>query len=492
MAEALNESLLTADESAKGAPRIRLSEMGYPGLKVVQKQIMEEADSRLRMPNLIKEIDKMKKDSTVAAALSFYKIMIGRVKWDVKAPVGASKELVERTKFIQSCMGDMKTSWFDFIQSTLTSVDYGFAPVEKVFKRRSFANSKYNDGLIGWNDLPIRAQSTISGWVFDDTGRELIGLEQSTANLQYSGRYTNLSPDGTSTIKIPREKFLLFRTSPQNGNPEGYAALKASWQAWRFKQEIEQQECLGLARDLGGLLKITMPARYLSPDASASEQAVAQNFQKVCRNVSQGEQSGIILPSDADEATKQKMFDAELLTSQGGKSYDTNEIITRLKSEILVSLFSDILQLGANATGSFALAGAKESIISFALDFRLREIKNVLDNDLIKSTFEMNGWDTKELPEFVYESVDEVSLDEAGKFLQRVTSVGLVEIDREVLNFVRKTIGLTELPADVEPREEYMAENTSRAGDGMATAGEGTSTSVSGRDESSLNTENAA
>ena len=52
-------------------------------------------------------------------------------------------------------------------------------------------------------------------------------------------------------------------------------------------------------------------------------------------------------------------------------------------------------------------------------------------------------------------------------------------------------LGLDNLPegADVN---ELLSDNTSRAGDGFTTPGEGTATNVSGNDTSSLNTENAA
>ena len=143
----LNEALLTPDDSTKAAPRMALGEQGFLGLKEVNGQILTESRTKLRMPNLINEINMMKQDSTIAAALDFYKIMLGRVKWDIKAPVGASAETIERTKFLQTCMNDMDTSWFDTIQGILSVVDYGWCVCEKVYKRRTNKNSKYNAGI---------------------------------------------------------------------------------------------------------------------------------------------------------------------------------------------------------------------------------------------------------------------------------------------------------------------------------------------------------
>jgi hypothetical protein len=75
--------------------------------------------------------------------------------------------------------------------------------------------------------------------------------------------------------------------------------------------------------------------------------------------------------------------------------------------------------------------------------------------------------------------------------LQRAASTGLVEVDRQVLNVVRTAIGIDELPDDLPPQMDILSGNSSRSGDGMATMGEGTSTSVSGKDTSSNNLDNA-
>ena len=49
-----------------------------------------------------------------------------------------------------------------------------------------------------------------------------------------------------------------------------------------------------------------------------------------------------------------------------------------------------------------SLAGSKTNILAVAIDARLKEIQEVLDNDLIPSLFKLNGWEDEELPKFVY------------------------------------------------------------------------------------------
>ena len=489
---ALSQTELQPDADVNAPPRIALGNQGYPGLRIASGQIMQESVQKLRMPYLIKEIDEMKRDSAIASALTFYKMMIARCDWDVKAPVGASKQTIERAKFIKTCLHDMDTSWFSTVQTFLSSIDYGFAINEMVFKRRTKNNSKYDDGLVGLKDLAPRAQQTHYEWQHSDDGRSLLGWWQSTQYLPTGSVPSDLH--GKGKIFIPRSKFLLFRTSPENGNPEGAAALKSAWIAWRYKKAIEEEQMKGIARDLGGLLVLTGPARYMSPDASVAEKAVYEDMKRYGRNVSNGEQSCLVLPSDVDPETKTKLFTVDLMTSQGSRGYDTVKILASLQSQILVTLFADLLQMGADGGGSFALSDNKKDLVEFAIEYRLKEIADVLNTELIPALFRMNQWDMKELPFFTYSNVTQTSLEETSKFVQRICSVGAIEMDREFFNATRVAMGLQPYPDDEPVHEDEIPNAVSRSGDGMEVGktGNGTSDNVAGQNSSDNNMDNKA
>ena len=95
--------------------------------------------------------------------------------------------------------------------------------------------------------------------------------------------------------------------------------------------------------------------------------------------------------------------------------------------------------------------------------------------------------------ELDYDGFDQESLDEVGKFVQRISSVGLVERDRAVLNYVRNKLGVDLYPDDEAPHEELLTGNTSKSGKGMTTPFEGTRTSLGDSlNSSDLNVDNAA
>lgn len=229
----------------------------------------------------------------------------------------------------------------------------------------------------------------------------------------------------------------------------------------------------------------------MSPDATNEQKAIYQYYMNMVRNLERNEQSGIVLPNAYDPESRQPLFTFELLSVQSGKQYDTNTIIQRYDYKLLTALFADFLKLGQEQVGSFALAGSKTSIMAMAIEARLREIADVLNNDLIPQTFALNGWDDEELPKFTYSDLDEEDIDEFGKLVQRVFSVNAVEFDREIANIIRERgFGASPYDKDEPINEDLLPTNRSRSGDGMAKSGNGTSDNVASRDNSAANVDN--
>ena len=107
--------------------------------------------------------------------------------------------------------------------------------------------------------------------------------------------------------------------------------------------------------------------------------------------------------------------------------------------------------------------------------------------------FAMNGWTDTELPKIKFSDFDEQNIDDFGKFLQRASSVGLVERTRPVLNIVNKRMGIPLRPLDEPFDETIMTGYKSNSGEGFksATGGlNGTSNKVADEDTSVSNLEN--
>jgi hypothetical protein len=176
----------------------------------------------------------------------------------------------------------------------------------------------------------------------------------------------------------------------------------------------------------------------------------------------------------------------------GKKGFDTTKVKEYYKNLILTSLFADILIMGQSATGSFALGQIKNSLSGAMAESMIREIKSVFNNDLIRQTYELNGWNPARACTLDFENLESADLESFSKAVQRFASTSVLEVDREVLNRVRESIGVDPLPEDEEPNQELLPAFASRSGDGMevGTTGNGTAKTVSGDDTSSNNLEN--
>lgn len=470
--------------------RFRLGEMGSLGLRTFSGVTQDELKAELNWPRSINTFRDMSYHSAVNAPLTLFENIISKATWTYKPPADATEEEKEQAKIINQMMQDMEQPWSEFIRDVLSSNIFGFSVHEKVFRKRLKVNgSLYDDGIIGWKKLPIRVQESISKFIFSEDGNEIIGVQQ---NLSAINDIYNRFSKRSNLINIPRSKFLLFRTGKHRGDPFGKSPLRDAYLAWRFLTALEELEATGVAKDLNGLPVLMLPAQYLAADAPPEVQAIRQYYEGVMRNLQMNEQSAVILPQVIDPESRTPMFKLDLLSVDGKKNFDISKIKEYYKNLIFTSLFSDVLTLGQSSTGSFALGSIKNSLSGAYAERLISNIAEVIQNDLIRQTYEINSWPTDRMGKLDFDNLDNTDIESLSKYLQRVASVGLLEKDRAVLNAVRQGIGIDPLPEDLPPQQDLLTPETSRSGDGMVTPGEGTATNVSGQDTTSNNLENAA
>lgn len=471
--------------------RFKLSEAGYLGLNVYNGITQDELKKELNFPYSIQTFKQMSYHGTINSALTLFDNLISKADWKFKAPKDATPQELDQARAINEMMTDLQgQTWSDFISEALSSNVFGFSVHEKVYRRRNKSTgSKFNDGLIGWKKLPIRNQETIEKFIFSDDGNEILGVKQNlTAVSDLYNRYTNRT---LKEVVLPRSKIMLFRAGKHKGDPFGKSPLRDAYLAWRFLTVIEEIEANGVAKDLAGLPVLKLPPQYLSQDASPEQKAIRAYYENVMRNLQVNQQSALILPQAFDSDTRQPMFSLELLSLNGSKAMDTTKIKEYYKNLILTSLFADVLVMGQTSTGSFALGQIKNSLSGNAADSMLKKITQVINDDLIRQTYELNGWDTSRMGTMDYDNLQTDDLEAFSKAVQRYASTSMLEVDRSVLNRVRESIGIDSLPEDEEPNADLIPAKTSRSGDGMKTAGDGTSIAPSGSDTSSNNLENA-
>jgi hypothetical protein len=404
-------------------------EIGATGLKQYSGYIYEEFLRQLWQSKWKKIVREMSEnDPIIGGTLRAIEMLVRQTSWRVE-PASESPEDRQRAEFVQGALYDMSHTWQDTLSEILSFVPWGWSFVECVYKKRggdvndSTKRSKFNDGRIGWRKWAIRAQDTLSQWIFDESGG-MRAMVQSPP------------PDFISRT-IPIEKALHFTTTSRKRNPEGFSVLRNAFTSFYNKTNLQRIEAIGIERDLAGIPTAWVPADLLQAELSADKQSVYNAIKDIVINMRRDEQEGLIFPL-AYDADGHKLYDLTLLTTGGRRQFDTDVVVKRYNAQIAISMLADFILLGHEQVGSYALAGSKTTLFSVALGAFLDSICEVINRHAIPRLFKYNGWPTNKTPTIVHGDIDTVDLNELGTFIERLSGAGFTlhladEVQRHIL-----------------------------------------------------------
>ena len=412
--------------------------VGRSGLNRWQGFISEEYVKELQGKKGIQSYKEMSdNDSVIGSVLLAIKLLIRQASWTV-TPGGNKPKDKEAAEFVESCMDDMTGTWSDLISEILSFLVFGFSVHEIVYKRRLGKNkdgakdSKYDDGLIAWRKLGIRAQETVDEWAYDEESDELTGLYQT-------------APPSYNRVFIPKEKFLHFRTESVKDNPEGRSILRTAYRAWYFKKRIEEIEGIGIERDLAGLPIMTPPEGVdiwdkSDPDAIAALQAA----EKIVTHVRRDSQEGIVKPFG---------WTLELLSTGGRRNFDTTQIIERYDTRIAMTMLADFILLGHQNVGSFALSSDKTDMFGYALGTFMDIISETFSNEAIPRLIDLN-WEHFEgitdYPRLEHGDVESPDMTALANYIKTMVGAGIITPDPALEAHLRE---VAHLPEATEPKE---------------------------------------
>lgn len=424
-----------------------MTEIGHSGLKRSGGIIEEEFLRELKGSRWWRVVREMQQDAVIGGVLLAIELSLRQVAVEIEA-ADDTPQADEARLFVEECLGDMSSSWADTLSEIVTMLSYGYSYLEIVYKRRMGDNrdtgkaSKYDDGRVGWRKWAIRSQDSLDRWDFDGEG----GLQGMWQVQDYG-----------SPVLIPIEKALLFRTSTHKGNPEGKSALRSAYTAWYYKRNISRIEAIGVERDLAGLPVVYMPPNYLSANATANERALFAAMKEIVTNIRRDEQEGVIMPMLYDDDGN-KLFDLQLLTSGGGRQFDTDAIIARYNQQISMSVLADFIMMGHEKVGSYALSATKSSLFKTALDAWLQAIAAVINTHAIPRLLRLNGIALEFAPKLCFGRVGEITLEDVTMWIDSVAKAGGQLFPHlETENHLRRLVGLP--PLD---EEEYQAREDER------------------------------
>lgn len=382
-------------------------EIGSSGLNRWGNYIYEEFLTQLRWPNASKVYKEMAdNDPTVGGILYMMQNLVRNVQWNV-VPGGETDGDIKAANFLENCMNNMSVSWVDTINDILSFFTYGWSFHEIVYEKK--------DGHIVWKKFAPRSQHTLYGWEINDEGEITAMLQQAPPNYKIA--------------RIPMEKGLLFRCGVRNNNPEGKSLLRNAYRPWYFKKRIEEIEGIGVERDLAGLPLLQPPEGIDLWDETNPEAVKMRNYAtNLVKNVRRDSSEGLVVPFG---------WEFKLLSTGGSRQFDTNAIISRYDNRIAITMLADLVMLGTDRNGSFALADIKKSLLANSVQSLVKDMANVINENAVKTLFRYNNFPgMTNIPKIVPSDVEAPSLKEIGDYV-RATGISALN-DPAVMDYLRE------------------------------------------------------
>lgn len=427
-------------------------EIGRVGQRRFQGVFFEEFIKDLHGHKGIETYKEMSENDDVIGAILFAIEMLMRQCEFRIDPAGETEADEKAAKFVEECLYDMEDTWTDTLSEILSFLTYGWSYHEIVYKRRNGktrdkrTTSKYDDGLIGWRKLPLRAQETLYQWEYEDNTDDLIGMTQAP-------------PPDYGNLTIPIEKALHFRTRSRKANPEGRSILRNAYRAWFFKKRIQEIEGIGMERDLAGFPVLTGPEELDLWDQDNLEAAtMLATAESIVTSIRRDAREGLVMPYG---------WKLELLSAGNRRQFDTNQIIERYDKRIATTVLADFVLLGQEGVGSFALSSDKTRLFSVAIGTYLDIICEVFNNQGIPRLIELNSEHFKgitDYPEMHHGDIEEEDIQKLGTFIKDMVGIGALMPDEDLEEFIREK---GNLPKKVEGVDPYPAQQPQQAQPGQ-------------------------
>lgn len=374
-------------------------------------------------------------DDIIGAMLFAIEMLMRQVTWDIE-PAGNTKADKNAAEFIKSCMNDMEQSWQDTISEIMSFLIYGWSYHEICYKRRIQNQSKYTDGLIGWQKLALRSQDTLYRWEYGEND-DLLGMSQ-------------IAPPDYIIRTIPIEKALHFVTKSRKQNPEGRSILRNCYTDYYYKKRFRQIEGIGVERDLAGLPLLQPPENTDIWNDEPESMKALMYAEKLVKNIRRDEKEGIVLPYG---------WTFSLVNGGSKRQFEIGSIIERIDNRMAMTCMADFVLLGHQQTGSFALSSDKTRLFAVAIGTYLDIICETINTQAIPKLIKVNQSHFKNIsamPKLIHGDIEKQDLTQFADYIVKMANVGLLTLDP---NLERKIREMGDLPEALEgvaypPKEE--------------------------------------
>ncbi|WP_144585554.1 phage portal protein family protein [Bacillus cereus] len=347
--------------------------------------------------------EKMLLDGQVRAAVEMIKLSATAKGFTV---TGEDEETRKYAEFILENFESIEGNLEDDIREIITAIVYGYSCTEKVFE--------YKDGAIRLKKLKTLHPRQVA--IKTDRFGNILYVEQRI---------------GSKTIKIPREKVLWYAYDKDFGNLYGKSNLRPIYKHWITKDRLYRFANIAYERYGTPLL--------IGTTTDANDVGKMNNILKNINSMSSLSISG------GDKVDAIQMTNADFI---GYIEHHDRKIMEGLLVPPM------LLGLSRGQSGSYALSGNQFDIFMIRLESIQRNIKALIEEEIIRPLIDLNFPNAKKYPSFQFKPMADKDITKLASVMNMMITSGVVAPSED---WIREELGMP--PASEEAKEELYKRN---------------------------------
>lgn len=342
--------------------------------------------------------DKMLTDGQVKSGLDMIKLSVTSRGFTL---TGTSDETREYAEFITQMLESLDGNLEDNIIEMLTALEYGYSVTEKVIEQREGKYVLKKLKTLNPNTITLKTNK------FGDLmyARQRIGLED---------------------IKLPARNVILYSHDKRFGNPYGRSILRTTYKHWFIKDKIYKFANIAYER-------YGTPLLY----GKVQDSNDVGKMDSILRRIN-GMSSLSISAQDSIEAIQLQ-------------SADFIGYIEHHDRKIMESLLVNPQLLGNSRgqSGSYAQSEVQMSIFLKRLESIQREVKSLIEEQIIRPLIDINFPNVKEYPSFNFKPLMDDDIQKLATVFVQMIQAGIIAPSEE---WIRERLGMP--PLTDEARRE--------------------------------------
>lgn len=241
--------------------------------------------------------------------------------------------------------------------------------------------------------------------------------------------------------------------------PTHNSMLRPAVVPYWFTKRIQEFEAIGIERNLAGMPVMEVPSEILIPNASPEHKALRTQMETFITQVRMDERYGGLVPSETKSDGTPSGWKFKLMSAGSRSTVDTDLVIKRYRSEMLMLFMAQFLTMGTEQVGSFSLSSNMTNLFGTSLGAIMDSIAIVINRFMIPRRQRLNGVSSGLDPKIEHGDIEGPELDKVAAYITALAGVGVIgpnpALERRLLE-----IGDLPQPPDEETGPASLDENT--------------------------------